>query len=233
MKFGFSTGTLHQQLDAKQALRVIKQTGCPAVELGFVRKSCIEQGWLEALVKDDLEGFQYVSFHAPKMYYENNEETHHIFDLMGRIHKMRPLDLVVFHPDNVVDVEVFKNLPFPVGFENMDIQKPFGKTPEDIRELLDKNDNFHFVLDTNHIKSNDPTMKLTNKFYKKLGDKIAEYHISGLGSDYPHIPLFQTQETDILTAIKDPSKPIICESRLSPDEINQEKEYIERILFKK
>lgn len=230
MLFGFSTGVLHQHLDAKQALKIIKQLGCTAVELGFVRKQRMEDGWMEAITKEDLEGFKYISLHAPKMYYKDNEETRNIFKRIEQINNLRPLDLVVFHPDNVVDVEVFKKASFPVGFENMDKQKPFGRTLKDIEKLLKKNTNFRFVLDTNHIKSNDQSMKLADEFYSRLGNKIAQYHISGLGRDFPHIPLFQTQETDILEAVKDLSKPIICESRLTPDNIRQEKEFIEKYL---
>ena len=230
MLFGFSTGALHQYLDTKGALQVIKKLGCPAVELGFVKKSRIEQGWLESITKNDLSGFKYVSFHAPKMYYEDNDETREIFHLIEQINNLRSLDLVLFHPDNVVDIEVFKKVSFPVGFENMDRQKPFGKTPEDIKKLLDSNPTFHFVLDVNHIKSNDPTMKLADDFYSQLNSKIIQYHVSGLGSDYPHIPLFQTKELDIISAIRDTGKPIICESRLSPDTIKKEKEYITKNL---
>jgi len=230
MIFGFSTGVLHQYLDAKQSIKIIKQLGCAAIELGFVRKERMENGWMEAITKEDLEGFKYISLHAPKMYYKDNEETRDVFKRIERINNLRPLDLVVFHLDNVVDVKVFKKALFPVGFENMDKQKPFGRTLKDIEKLLKKNADFRFVLDTNHIKSNDPSMKMINEFYSQLGHKIAEYHVSGLGSDYPHIPLFQTQKTDILEAVKDLSKPIICESRLTPDNIRQEKEFIEKYL---
>jgi hypothetical protein len=230
MLFGFSTGVLHQYLDAKQSIKIIKRLGCMAVELGFIRKQRVEDGWMEAITKEDLEGFKYISLHAPKMYYKDNEEARNIFKRIERINNLRPLDLVIFHPDNVVDVKVFKKVSFPVGFENMDKQKPFGRTLKDIEKLLMKNADFRFVLDTNHLKSNVPSMKVVDEFYSKLGHKIAEYHVSGLGSDYPHVPLFQTQETDILKAVKDLSKPIICESRLTPDNIRQEKEFIEKYL---
>jgi hypothetical protein len=231
--FGFSTGALHREADAKQALQIIKNLGCPAVELGFVKKSRIEQGWLENITKEDLDGFEYVSLHAPKMYYKDDEETREMFRKISEIHKkLRPLDLVVFHPDNVVEARVFDGLPFPVGFENMDRQKPFGKTPDDLLKLFKANPNFRFVLDVNHIKSNDPAMRAMDEFYATLGDKLVEYHISGLGEDYPHLPLFQTKEKDILSAVRDLTKPIICESRLLISEIKQEKEYIESTLLR-
>lgn len=230
MLLGFSTGALARYMDTKQALHVIKKIGCQAIELGFVRKQRVEDGWMEAITKEDLEDFKYVSLHAPKMYYGDNEETRNIFNQIEQINKLRSLDLVVFHPDNVVNIEVFKKVSFPIGFENMDSQKPFGKTVDDLEKILNNDSSFGLVLDTNHIKSNDPSMKTVNEFYSRLGNKIAQYHISGLGSDFPHIPLFQTQEVDILKAVRDLSKPIICESRLIPDNIRREKEFIENYL---
>lgn len=232
MLLGFSTGALHKHMSAKQALQLIRDIGCSTVELGFVRKSRIDQGWLDEIEVEDLEGFQYVSLHAPAIDYEDNKETREILKQIERIHAKRPLDLVVFHPDEVEDIKVFDSVSFPIGFENMDNLKSFGKNPQDIDKLLGSNSSFRMVLDVNHLKTNDSTMKLADEFYAKLGDKIAEYHISGLGDVEPHIPLFQSQQQDILDAIRDFSKPIICESLLTPDTIEQEKKYIEEHIIK-
>jgi len=231
MLFGFSTGALHKQADAKQALQKIREIGCNAVELGFVRKNRLEQGWLAALDKSDLIGFEYVSLHAPKLYYQQNQETSEVLDQLIYAHKnIHPLDLVVFHPDNVMDIEIFKKLPFPIGFENMDRQKPFGRYVEEIKPIVEADDNFHFVFDVNHIKTLKPSRCNVDEFYDQLGHKLAEYHISGLDNEHPHIPLFQTKQTDILDMIRDLSKPIICESGLTLDNIIKEKNYIKKYL---
>ncbi|MBU0598642.1 hypothetical protein KKF61_06685 [Patescibacteria group bacterium] len=228
MLFGFSTGVLHKETDAKHALYIMKQLGCQAVELGFIRKSRIDDGWLESIEAKDLVGFKYVSFHAPKMYYKNNEETHEILNLIENFYKkVYPLDMVVFHPDNVIELEVFNNLPFPVGFENMDNRKPFGKTSSDLLKLLKKNSKFHFILDVNHLKTNNQDMPQLDEFYNKLGTRLAHYHVSGLTSKLTHAPLYLTKQLDLLAAVRDTSKPIICESLLTSGNIEKEKKYIE------
>jgi hypothetical protein len=233
MKFGFSTGALHQHMNAKQAIHLIREIGCNSVELGFIRMDRISKGWLDKITAEDLKGFEYVSFHAPKMEYRDDDETEIMFKKIEAVHAGRALDLVVFHPDNVKNINLFKKLSFPVAFENMDDQKPFGKTPDDLDELLRLDSRFRLVLDMNHVKTNDPSMKLATEFYKRFLGRVAEIHVSGIGDEYPHMPLFQTKEEEIVRAIANPTVPIICESRLSPEEIEQEKKYIEQILLSK
>ncbi len=227
---GFSTGTFAQYLDTREALKVIKQAGCLAVELGVVRKECIEWGWLDALTAKDLDGFAYMSLHAPVMKYKNNEAVKKIFAIIGKINALRPLDAVVIHPCDVEDITVFGNLSFPVAFENMDNTKPYGKTPEDVKKLIDSDPSFRFVLDVNHIKTNDPTMKLADQFYAALGNKLTHYHVSGLGTEKPHVPLFEMHQKEIVAAIKNIDAPIICESGIHPNNIKKEKEFIEKYL---
>ncbi len=228
MLFGYSTGALHKQMQTKQALAVVRKLGCAAVELGLIRKARVDDGWLARVTAEDLRGFHYVSLHAPKMYYQKNKETEDMLKIIQEFHDtVRPLDLVVFHPDNVVDITAFDKATFPIGFENMDDSKPFGKVPKDLLQLFQHNPKFGFILDVNHLKTNDPAMPQVDEFYDKLGDRLAEYHVSGMTAGMPHAPLYKTKEQDILSAVRDTAKPIICESVLTPDELAVEKEYIE------
>ncbi len=52
------------------------------------------------------------------------------------------------------------------------------------------------------------------------------------GTVSPHLPLYQTREMDILEAVRDRNKPIICESLLNPDTMMLEKEYLEEYFSK-
>ncbi|MFA6098802.1 MAG: hypothetical protein WCV50_03440 [Patescibacteria group bacterium] len=228
MIFGFSTGDLHDYMEPKQAIAEFKKIGCRAVELGFVRKERIEAGELAAITEEDLAGFDYVSLHAPRMDYADNQETFKIFQAISETHKLRPLDVVVIHPDNVIDIDIFDDLPFPVGFENMDKAKNFGKKPEDLSKLLTLNTLFRFILDVNHIWDNDPTMKLAADFIKEFSERLSEIHISGLDSENVHYPLFKTRQTEIIKAAKGLDVPFICESGLAPQELALEKDYIEK-----
>ncbi len=225
IKLGFSTGTLYKHLETKEAISVIKKLGCKVIELGFVKADNFFSNQLEKIEKPDLERFEYVSFHAPKFNYENNEETKNILKRISKFHKtIRQLDLVVFHPDTVKDFSIFNKIDFNVGFENMDRRKESCRSVDDIEVVLLKDQKFRFVLDINHAYTNDPTMKLAEEFYKRLGNKITQIHLSGFKD--LHDPLFETKQLEIIKAVQDLNAPIIIESILTPETIMQERDYI-------
>ncbi|MBI2669968.1 MAG: hypothetical protein HYX20_02410 [Candidatus Yanofskybacteria bacterium] len=229
IRLGFSTGCLYKSIaDEKDRLSFLRDSGQSVVELGLVKLNVFEReitriGW------NDLSGFDYVSLHAPVAEYGYNVQTDLIFIKIARVHRIRPFDLVVFHPDTVEDFSVFETCPsFPVAFENMDKRKKTFKSVEDIAELAGQFEDFKMVLDVNHAYTNDPSITLTAEFYEKLGDKIAQVHLSGY-TGY-HEPLFQTQQAEIIKSIRDPNVPIIVEGVLKPEELIVERDYILKIL---
>lgn len=224
IKLGFSTGALFGQLKAKEAILLIKNLGCKFIELGFLRIDEFSSGQLENISASDLSGFEYVSFHAPKFEYANDNKTKKILERISRFHRMRNLDLVVFHPHHVQDFAVFDNARFNVGFENMANKQGTYKSAGEMEKILSKNEKFKFILDINHCYANDPSLKLAEDFYKRLGNKTAQIHLSGWREF--HEPLFETKQVDIIQAIKKFNIPIIVESVLSPETIAKEKDYI-------
>jgi len=228
IKLGFSTGSLHKFCTAKEALRVLKDAGCNAVELGFVKMNRIEEGQLDEISRSDLAGFDHVSFHAPKFNYGNDEGSIEIFRKIAKINAIRKLDLVVFHPDCVQDFGVFKEAMFDVAFENMDNRKQSFQRPDELERVLSLDVAYKLVLDVNHIYSNDPSMELARTFYSRLGSKIAQIHLSGY-IEY-HDPIYVTRQIDIIKSIQDFSVPIIIESVISPQEISKERNYILEVI---
>jgi len=227
-RLGFSTGVLHRSCNVKEAIKIIKDIGCKTVELGFARYERIEQGQLDYIGANDLDGFDYVSLHAPKISYGNNNETRELFVKIERLNKERPIDLVVVHPDLVQDFTIFDNVSFKVGFENMDKHKLFFKHPDELEKVIKMNDSWKIVLDVNHIYTNDKSLKSTAEFYEKLGDRIAEFHLSGYVE--LHDSLYQTKQIEIIRAIDNFQTPIIVESVLSPDTIGLERDYILKVI---
>jgi len=228
LNLGFSTGVLHKSHTAKEALEIIKDIGCNALELGFVKLNRIEEGWLDKISKEDIAPFRYVSFHAPKFNYGNNRKTEEIFQKIEKIDAIRKLDLVVFHPDCIEDFDVFKSATFNIAFENMDDRKESCKRPEDLEHILSRDNRYKMVLDVNHIYSNDPSMGLAKEFYTKLGPKIAQIHLSGHAGC--HDPIFKTKQTEIIKSIQNFDIPIIIESTVSSEEISKERDYILKII---
>ena len=208
----------------KEALGIFRSLGFSIVELGVVGLESVAKGWLDEITPEDLKGFNYVSLHAPKFNYGDNEGTKAIFAKIERVNKIRELDLVIFHPDSIRSLDVFHRAPFKVAFENMDCRKSSFQTPEELSHVVMKSENFKAVLDVNHIYTNDPTLQSVPRFYKELGDRIVQTHLSGYTE--LHDPLYVTKQTQIVAAVKDLTLPIIIESVISPNEVEKERSYV-------
>jgi len=230
MKIGFSTGCLFKTHNIKDALKAFRKLNIRVVELGFLKLGDDQQKWFNEISKEDLKDFDYVSLHAPNYNYGYNDGSLTIFKKIEEINNFRPLDLVVFHPDCVIDFDVFKEAHFKVAFENMDNRKSSYKFSEEFKPIFDKNQNFNLVLDVNHIYSNDKTMNIINDFYKIEENKIAQIHLSGYSGT--HIPLYESKQLEIVESIKNFNTPIIIESVIAEEKLNEELSYIKNAILK-
>ena len=185
IKLGFSTGVLHKTHRTKEALKKMRDLGYDTVELGFVNPARIEEGWLDELTKEDLEGFKYVSFHTPKHNYGKNEGTYSFFKKVERIDKMRKLDLVVFHPDMFEDFSVLNEVGFNVALENMDNRKGSHKQPEDFDGIFSQDNKYKFVFSF-AIKDTSFFKKFNLKdSIKKIRKKIILVQFFEIGAHSP------------------------------------------------
>jgi hypothetical protein len=229
---GPSTGCLYKLgISLTDKVKFIKSLGANAIELGFGHKDRLAPDQLSGLTSELLRNFDYVSVHAPSDHeYENNTETREILDKLSNINKnIRELNLVVIHPDKIKDYSVFRNYDLLFAIENSDTRKPFGQKPEELIPILKANPNFQITLDLNHVYGNDRSMSLAKDFYKKLGNKIAEIHLSGYVTH--HDPLFKTKQIEILNALKNLENPLIIESPVnSTKELKKEYLYVKNNL---
>ena len=232
VNLGFSTGCFYQSgLHERKKLELIATAGCKAVELGFVELTDFlgkQLSQFAVLTKTDLAPFDYVSLHAPIHTYGRNELTKRVLGLIRDFHtRVRPLNLVVFHPDNVQEFSVFENCGLPVAFENMDARKAFGQSPSDMLSLMDVDENRRMVLDVNHSYTIHGTPYLAAAFWQRLWSWIDQVHLSGYAPpDHSHWPLFKTGQIEIIRSIQNWNLPIIVESVLAPEELVLERDYI-------
>lgn len=97
------------------------------------------------------------------------------------------------------------------SFENMDRFKPFGKSPEAMRQVRDEHPTARWTFDLNHVYTNDSSLSKVPAFYNQLGDP-GHYHISGFkDASLPHTTLHTTQQNSIINGIAT-SAPVIIES---------------------
>jgi len=222
MIIGLTTGFLYdssipcekqEKSISQEMIKKCKKLGCNAIELncigGFYDTSLRD---LARIDKKDLLGFEHVSIHAPckGAIFTNNKKTKQVLRLLEAESKRLGINLVVFHPDSIDDWEVFEIFDMPIAIENLDNRKKTFKNIEDMKKAFKLLPNCKFVLDVNHCKTNDSSMKLAQDFIDNFKDRLAEIHVSGF-QDY-HYPIYKTKQIEILDAIPDSNIPMIIES---------------------
>ncbi|MBM3257426.1 MAG: hypothetical protein FJY98_03850 [Candidatus Liptonbacteria bacterium] len=221
---GMAIGGLTRKWGITEAVRLVREAGYNAIELSPKHNVQV----LRELAAAELDTFSYVSIHAPILPYGNNAATREVFEEFAKFHARRPIKLAVFHPDPVEDFDVFRSVPFPVAFENMDWRKTSHRTVEDMQKVMTHDPHFKFVLDVNHIYTNDKTMALAQEFLEALHPRLAEVHLSGFTTI--HDPLYHTKQDFLITLVKDLSQPIILEGVGEKEELRPEREYVLQLL---
>lgn len=230
MKIGFSIGDFYriqsvaEERFLEKYINLFKVSGASAIELHSSSQSMVS--YLLG-IDIDLSQFSFISFHAPLIPYRDDELSNKLMADFELLWKKYKINNFVFHADTIHDwkfLTKYKNLP--ISIENMDNNKKFGRTVEDMESILDKY-NLNLTLDLQHCFVNDNSMKLSLDFQKKFNDKIVEYHISGFGKKYIHYPLFKTKQDEIIYSLQNKDIPIIIESTF--DVIGEQKKEIEYI----
>ncbi len=210
LKLGFSHGVLFRLMEvySAQAIQIYKDLSSSAIEICCNKAEDVDK--LETLIPL-VQDFKHRSIHLPcHNRYANNAQTRELLDKLGDFYFAVKARLALVHPDLVDDWEVFKDFPLNWAVENMDNRKNVFKVPADFISFFDSHPDWQFVLDLNHVFSNDPTMQLARDFIAVLKHRIVELHLSGY-QGY-HEPLFQTQQTEILKHCQGFDVPIIIES---------------------
>lgn len=230
MILGFSSGCLyktHKRI-AGDTFDALKSTGANALEIICEGVESISE--LSDIDPRRLEGFEYVSLHAPNLGGFTNEELEKYLEEIEEAQQKFNFNCVVLHPDGIENWEIFSRFNIPWAIENMDQRKDFGGSVEDLREVFEQID-AKMVIDLNHCYVNDNSMGLASDFTEAFGDRITEIHLSGF--EWLHEPLFRTRQSEILEAIHDKSLPIIIESGCETvGDAKKEFEYIKSYLGK-
>ena len=238
MLLGFANGDFWKLQDSsanrfnEDFLKFLFKSKTNAIEL-----HCINQESIEYLAENEipiLKKFRYISMHSLVFDYDDSKYTHYILQETQNICKKHNVSNVVFHADSIKNWNVLEKYHqnIPISIENMDNEKTFGKTLEDMSKILD-NFPFNLTLDLQHCYVNDNSMKLAHQFQEKFKDRIVEYHISGYNKKENHYPLFKTNQKIITESLLYKEKPIIIESVFNDfHEASQEIEYLNKHIFK-
>ncbi|AHB41568.1 hypothetical protein P148_SR1C00001G0778 [candidate division SR1 bacterium RAAC1_SR1_1] len=199
-----------------------------AIEIMFHDENILECEITKTFLK---QNFSFCSVHAPTYPYQDDENSHRIFQYLQNICSILPIKNIIIHPDHVVDRNIFKKYDLPFSIENMDERKKSGQGVEDLSKIFEKAPNIKFTLDLQHAFVNDPTMQLAKDLHAAFGDRLVEYHISGFDKELLHYPLFKTQQKEIVHGIERSDISLIIESTFDKaDELEKEIEYIKQII---
>lgn len=162
--------------------------------------------------RDLPSSFRRVSAHAPAVF-----ETSPA-DVAERLAcSTLGLDLVL-HPDLYAAEDALAALSGRAVFENMDANKTFGRTVEDLAEVFERFPEAGFCLDVAHVWTNDETLRLGLDLLDAFSDRLRQLHISGIERDGTH----RTMTADDLRLYRPllarcEHVPWVLEAELAPD----------------
>jgi len=217
---GFSTGALARG-DFRRALRLQSRSHANAVELSALRESEVDP-LINALDELDLSGLAYKSFHAPSKL-EKMSETY----LVSRLREVARREMpIVVHPDVIKTPSLWKSLGRWLLIENMDQRKSYGRTVSELEHVFEQLPEARFCFDIGHARQVDPTMSTSVELLLAFANRLAEIHLSEVGSDSRHVAISSTTANAYrrVSSIIPKDIPVILESMVPEDGIEEELE---------
>jgi hypothetical protein len=216
---GFSTGALALG-DFDRGLSLISDRHTKAIELSALREKELP-GLMSALDRLHLEGYQYISVHAPSRLQTMKESV--VADLLRPCIERKWS--VVLHPDAIGDHGCWRDFGRFICIENMDKRKEAGRTATELRRHFQELPDASMCLDLAHARQVDPTLGIARDMIREYGERIVQLHLSELDVNSHHEPLSMAA----VWAIREiahllPQCPVILESMVQPDAIDSELE---------
>ncbi|MGE0755715.1 MAG: hypothetical protein AB7O38_01780 [Pirellulaceae bacterium] len=228
MKIGFSTGSIAFG-NVRRGLEVATHRRAKAVELSALREDELDP-LLDSLdqLEPELRSFEYVSFHAPSKRVHFSEA-----ELVERLHKVAVRGwAIVVHPDVIEDFALWRTLGRAVCIENMDKRKRIGRTAAQLSMIFQRLPDATFCFDIGHARQVDPTMQEAETLLECFRDRLRQVHMSYVNSQSFHERLnFESiRSFQRVAHWFDETIPIILETPVHRDEVDEEISSAERVL---
>ena len=223
---GFSTGALFKG-DFIAGIASCKALGLEAIELSALRYRELKP-LTDFAVSEGLDGFRYVSVHAPTDYSADQENA--VAQSLLKIVRSRGWPIVV-HPDCIADFEAWGPFDDLLCIENMDKRKPVGRTAEELGVLFERFPKARLCFDIAHAQQVDTSLTEAYRILRDLGPRVCQVHISQVVTSSRHERLSDAAVNafrEIATLI--PSDvPIILETPVTTDEAPREIRQVAKI----
>jgi hypothetical protein len=182
-RIGFSTGAIAKG-DFQSALARLRLFHVSVVELSALRLEELDP-LVDSLPGLDLDGFEFISFHAPSRFSVAHER--HVLD---RLHSVAGHGIpIVVHPDVISTPEDWEVLGSMLLIENMDKRKPVGRTALDLERLFKQFPEAGLCFDIGHARQVDPTMTEAQLILESFSARLREVHVSEVNTGSRHDPL--------------------------------------------
>lgn len=215
---GFSTGAL-ARAEFRVALHELVGKPVDSIELSALRLAELPI-LLRALGELRLDAYSYIAIHAPSEF-DHVQEVEVVNLLKAFVPSKWP---IIVHPDTIHDYSLWQVLGSRIAIENMDRRKAIGRTVEELKIVFEKLPEARFCFDIGHARQFDTTMTEAYRILKSFGARLCQVHVSEVNSSSQHDPvsfasiLAFAQVANLISA----TIPLIIESRVQPDEIENE-----------
>lgn len=233
-----STGFLYRLTNNRnEMIKRIREFSPYGIELSFAYPQYLFDFVVNKENLDYLQSLKFNSIHVPwkEITYGNNQEAKNVLEAIEKLYKQINAKNVVFHKNQIEDIQIITNYDFTVSIENGDWRELAGNNVEKIQEALKENPKLKFTFDFAHaltVSSNDIPL-----YIDKFKDKIIEIHLAMLNEDLKDhwfLHKYDNQEMrNLLNHLKNIKVPIILECVASNNDevqlIKKEIEYIKEI----
>jgi len=207
-RIGFSTGAIARG-DFRSALARLRFFHVAVVELSALRLEELDP-LVDSLPYLDLNGFEFISFHAPSRFAVAHER--HVLDRLRTVVD-REIPVVV-HPDVISTPDAWKALGSMLLIENMDKRKPVGRNAFDLERLFRQFPEAGLCFDIGHARQVDPTMTEAQLILETFAGRLREVHISEVNTSSRHDPLslYAVSAFRSVSSLIPDSVPIVLET---------------------
>lgn len=214
---GFSTGALAKG-DFRRGLALLTEHACTAIELSALRDHEL-QALMTSVDDLDLQGFPYVSVHAPSRF-RDVAEAQAAELLHPCIDRRWP---IVLHPDAIGDHGCWRDFGSLLCLENMDQRKQAGRTARELERHFAALPAARLCLDLGHARHVDASMTVARQLLTAYGSRLTQIHLSELDAKAHHLPLSMATVWSVAElAARIPDAPVILESVVTPEAIAKE-----------
>lgn len=222
---GYSTGAIALG-DFSRAISLLDRHHLHAIELSALRINEVEP-LIAAIPRINLTAYQYISFHAPSAFGEDEEEQ--LVQLLQRLPDHWP---IILHPDAVHKFERWSVIGERLAIENMDRRKGTGRFVGELLKVFERLPQAKMCLDIGHSRQIDSSMIETYMLLKTFSDRIVQLHISEVDAMNRHdvISLAAQLAFRQVRQFIPESAAIILESRVNEQQIESELTKVREIL---